>query len=88
MSGAKFPLRINISKIVEVPASVMPKPYKYHAIDPKAMGPHRSLTYELGVTVQYQNIESLYKAVYKLLELFKTKNSFHYEQDLDKMFLY
>jgi hypothetical protein len=86
--GGKFPLRITTSKIVEVPSSVMPKPYKYHQIDPKAMGPHRSINFELGVTVQYQNIESLYKAVYKLYELFKTKSSFHYEQDLDKMFLY
>ena len=26
--------------------------------------------------------------MYKLYELFKSKNSFHYEQDLDKMFFY
>lgn len=36
--------------------------------------------------MQYQNIETLYKAISKLYELFKTKNSFHYEQDLDKLF--
>lgn len=38
--------------------------------------------------MQYQSIESLYKSIYKLYELFKAKNSFHYEQDIDKMFLY
>ena len=31
-------------------------------------------------------MESFFKSVYKLYELFKLKNSFHYEQDLDKMF--
>ena len=33
-------------------------------------------------------METLYKSIYKLYELFKTKNSFHYEQDLDKMFFF
>jgi len=60
---------------VEVPT--VPKPYKVH-----------SGSYELGVNVQYHNIESLYKSIYKLYELFKAKSSFHYEQELDKTFLY
>ena len=91
MSG-KHPLRIFTSKLVEVPATLVPKPYKYHQIEPSMIsssgGPHRTQYYELGVNVQYQSIESLYKAVYKLYEMFKAKNSFHYEQDLDKMLLY
>lgn len=31
-------------------------------------------------------METLYKSIYKIYELFRTKNTFHYEQDLDKMF--
>lgn len=49
---------------------------------------HKQNLFEVGVNVQYQSIESLYKSIYKLYELFKAKNSFHYEQDLDKMFFY
>ena len=90
--GGKYPLKVCTSKVVEVPASSTPKPYKYHVIEPTLVAPsgtpHRYPYYELGVNVQYQSIESLYKSIYKLYELFKAKNSFHYEQDLDKMFIY
>lgn len=50
--------------------------------------PHKQSYYILSLNIQYQSIESLYKSIYKLFQLFKQKNSFHYEQDLDKMFLY
>lgn len=46
-------MRIHTTKVVEVPASVVPKPYKYHQVDPTAMGPHKTVYYELGVNVQY-----------------------------------
>lgn len=85
-------MKLFTTKLVEVPASATPKPYKYHQIEPSmvsaAFGPHKNQHFELGVNIQYQSIESLYKSIYKLYELFKAKNSFHYEQDLDKMFFY
>ena len=84
-------MKLFTTKVVEVPAQNVPKPYKYHTIDAQSIsqqGPHKYPYFELGVNVQYQSIESLYKSIYKLYELFKAKNSFHYEQDFDKMFLY
>jgi hypothetical protein len=36
--------------------------------------------------LNFGRLETLYKAIYKIYELFRTKNTFHYEQDLDKMF--
>ena len=82
-------MKIFTSKVVEVPAQPSPKPYKYHQIDPSVTpNPHKTNQYVLSVNIQYQSIESLYKSIYKLYQLFVQKNSFHYEQDLDKMFLY
>eukprot|EP00347_Sterkiella_histriomuscorum_P003989 403362173 len=79
--NSKLPLKITASKIVEVPAQNICKPYKYHQFDMRS-----TETYQISINVQYQSIETLYKSIFKLYELFKTKNSFHYEQDLDKLF--
>ncbi|CDW73591.1 protein fan [Stylonychia lemnae] len=70
-----------LNKLVEVPASNIVKPYKYHQVDQA-----QKEYYELQINIQFQSVETLYKSIFKLYELFKTKNSFHYEQDLDKMF--
>jgi len=51
-------LKLFTTKIVEVPASLTPKPYKYHQIDPQTISSaagsgavHRHAYYELGVNV-------------------------------------
>jgi|LauGreDrversion4_2_1035121.scaffolds.fasta_scaffold67651_2 hypothetical protein len=56
--GGKHPLKLFTTKIVEVPASLTPKPYKYHQIDPQTISSaagsgavHRHAYYELGVNV-------------------------------------
>jgi hypothetical protein len=45
--GTQHPLRLYTSKIVEVPAQHVPKPYKYHTV------PAGMQNYELQVNVLY-----------------------------------
>jgi factor associated with neutral sphingomyelinase activation len=75
-----LPLRIACSKLVEVPLGAVVKPYKYHQLD------GQKEFYDLAIAIQYHTTETLYKSIFKLYELFRSKNSFHYEQDLDRMF--
>lgn len=82
-SASKLPLKISTTKVVEVPASAVAKPYKYHSIDTSNKD-----YYEAELKIQYYSIETLFRSISKLYELFKAKNSFHYEQDLDKMFFF
>jgi len=65
---------------VEVPLGAVVKPYKYHQQEGSKD------FYDVAVGIQYHNTEALYKSIFKLYELFRSKNSFHYEQELDKMF--
>jgi hypothetical protein len=67
---------LEASRLMEVHAGRVPRAYKQHMAD-------KSKPYQLEITLDLGgNIEQLQKAIASLLEKYKSKTTFHYEEDV------
>jgi len=81
LANEDFPLQLVVTRLIEVPCSGTPKPYKTHMPSPG----DKEQEYRLEFNIRYSRIEALYEAMQKLYEAFKKTNQFHYEIELEEM---